>query len=309
MRYLLVGHGFISTHVAEYLSSRHEVKVTYRNMNPVKEKYADILSGKAHLVKSSPGDEDFRNLVEWSDVVVSLVGEISGNEEKLRRANVEVPVMISKMIGKRPMVHLTGMLGYVGRNVKPETPHLDGLHAETPFERSKAEAERSLMAMSKEMGFPLVLIRPTLVYGKYGAHVQFITMYKMAKRGIIPSLPFSFNAISANDLAKVIEASVERRETTYFYGTECEPVRVTRFFELMREGLGKSGGVRIPAPEFLAKAFLPSYVRSLLKYTRSTFDCSQCKEVVKDLHFREEEVKENARFLQGLEKEGKLIPT
>ncbi len=308
MRYLLVGHGFISTHVAEYLSPRHEIKITYRNMNPVKETYAEILSGKAELIKMSPEDEGFKNLVEWSDVVVSFVGEIVGDESKLRKANVEVPSMIAKMIKGKPLIHLTGMLGYSGEKVKPETPHLNDLHPDTPFEKSKAEAERTLMRISREQGFPLVLIRPTLVYGKYGAHVQFITMYKMSKRGIIPSLPFSFNAISATDLAKVIEHFAERKETTYFYATECEPVNVTRFFELMREGLGKKGGLRIPVPEGIAKAVLPPYVRSLMKYTKSTFDCSTCKEVIKDLKFREDEVRKNAVFLMELEKQGKLVP-
>ncbi|BBG22898.1 NAD-dependent epimerase/dehydratase family protein [Sulfuracidifex tepidarius] len=309
MRYLLVGHGFISTHVAEYLFQRHEVKITYRNMNPVKEAYAKVLSGRAELIRVSPEEEEFKKLVDWSDVVVSFVGEIAGDENKLRKANVEVPSAIAKMVKGKPMVHLTGMLGYTGVNVKPELPHLKDLHPDTPFERSKAEAERVLMKISREQGFPLILIRPTLVYGKYGAHVQFVTIYKMSKRGIIPSLPFSFNAVSATDLAKVIEYFVERKETTYFYATECDPVNVTRFFELMREGLGKRGGLRVPVPEGLAKAVLPSYVRSLLKYTKSTFDCSACKEVINELSFREDEIRKNAVFLMELEKQGKLIPT
>jgi len=311
MRYLLVGHGFISTHLAEYLSSRHEVKVTYRNMNPVKEEYAHLLEGKAELIRTEVGKEEFAKLVEWSDAVISLVGEIQGDEEKLRKANVEVPVSIAKLVSKskKVMVHLTGMLGYVGNNVKPEVPHLNNLNPETPFERTKAEAERELMKIAKENDFPLILIRPTLVYGRYGAHVQFITMYKMAKRGIIPSLPFSFNSISANDLAKVIESSVDGKETTYFYATECEPVNVTRFFELMREGLGKNGGLRLPIAGSVAKVVLPSYVRSLLKYTKSTFDCSTCKNIVKDLRFRENEIVENAKFLHHLEIKKILIPT
>lgn len=317
MRYLLLGLGFISTHVAEYLSRFGEVRVTYKSLNPVKRVYVEeILKGKAEAIKLDPlqDKEKLKEEISSSDVIVNFIGEIQGSEESLRIANAEIPKLIAKTVGesggkKKILFHFSGLLGKTGNNVKPEEPHLQGIIPSTPFEKTKYEGEREVYQISQRYDFPLVILRPTLVYGRYSAHVQFITMYNFAKRGIIPKLGFKFNTISAYYIAEMIKNLSDFRGRKYFYATECEPVNVTRFFELMAKGLGINRQIHLYVPEFLAKLTLPSYIKSLLKYTKSTYDCTESKNLVNNLTFDENEIMSNALFLRKLDKERMLVPT
>ncbi|NON63187.1 NAD-dependent epimerase/dehydratase family protein [Acidianus sp. RZ1] len=314
MRYLLLGLGFISMHVADFLTPENEVVITYRNLNSVKERYLKILDGRVTPVKLDPLDnfDVLKKYVSWSDVVVNTVGEISGDQNALRRANVDVPSAVTKAIsetGNRMLIHLSGLPGLVGEGIRPEHPHLFGVTPKTEFEKTKVEGEKVVYKASTDIGFPSAIIRPTLVYGKYSAHVQYVSIYNLARRGLVPKLGISFNAISAQDLSRMVEILSEMRpQGMYFYATECSKVSITKFFEIMAKALGKRS-IKLPVPTFLAKAFLPSYVKPLLKYTRSSFDCTNSVQLVKNLEFRENEVIENALFLDELRRSNLLIPT
>lgn len=313
MRYLILGLGFVGTHLAEYLSNYGEVIITYRTLNPVKELYVRLLKEKnVNVIRLDPLNERERLNEEISraDAVINLIGEIQGSYKTLEVPNVLVPKLIAELAGqnKKMLVHFSGLLGVTGTNVKPEEPHLAGIKPQTDFEKTKFEGEKEVYEAHKKYGIPVAILRPTLIYGRYSAHMQFVTMYKLAKIGIVPNLSFNFNTINAYSIAKMVKALIDSRETTYFYATECEPVKVSRFFELMAEALGKRK-IKIPVPESLAKVVLPKYIRELLKYTRSTFDCSKSRELVEDLYFNEKEIFENAKFLSELERNGILIPT
>ncbi len=316
MKYLLLGLGFVSTHVAEYLSKFGEVDITYKSLNPVKKIYVEeILKGKANAVKLDPlqDKEKLKEEISSADVIVNFIGEIQGDEKTLRTANVEIPKLIAQMIGesgkKKVLVHFSGLLGKTGNNVKPEEPHLQGINPVTPFEKTKYEGEKEVYETSQKYDFPLVILRPTLVYGKYSAHIQFITMYNFAKKGIIPKLNFQFNTISANYIGEIIKNLSDFKGRKYFYATECTPVKVSKFFELMAKGIGVKRKFSFYVPEFLAKLVLPSYIKALLKYTKSTYDCTDSKNLVSNLTFDESEIINNAKFLSRLEKERTLIPT
>jgi dTDP-4-dehydrorhamnose reductase len=312
VRLLIIGLGFIATEVAYFLSKGHEVTVTYRALNPVKEKYVKILQGegvravKLDVLKES---EKLEGLVSDSDVVVNFVGEISGTEEGLRASNVEVPKAIAEAVRKRGrlMIHASastyGLTGYV----KAEEKLGEGLRPSTPFERTKLEGE---LEVYRALGERAIIMRPTLVYGRFNAHVQFVQIYKLVKLGIVPKLDLTFMPVSARYLALAVDAVAKGRKPSknYFYATECEPVSLSRFFEVFARALNKKA-ISLPVPQALAKLALPSYVRNLLKYAGTRYDCSVFKELVPDLKFDEEEVSENASFLQELEREGILIPT
>ncbi|ARM75210.1 NAD-dependent epimerase/dehydratase family protein [Acidianus manzaensis] len=314
MKYLILGLGFVGTHIAEYLSEHNDVTVTYKSLNPVKELYSKILKEKkVSLIKLDPLNEKekLEREIEDHDTIVNMIGEIQGSYKALEIANVTIPKLIAELSSKnkKMLIHFSGLLGIIGNNVKSETPHLAGITPQTDFEKTKLEGEKVVYDTCKSNDSPIAILRPTLVYGRYSAHIQFITMYKFAKRGIIPKLSFSFNTISANSIAKMIEALSESKETTYFYATECNPVNVSKFFELMAKGLGRNKNIEIPIPESLAKIVLPSYIKSLLKYTRSTYDCSKSSELIGDLSFDEKEIIENASFLHNLDVNNILIPT
>ncbi|QKR00146.1 NAD-dependent epimerase/dehydratase family protein [Metallosphaera tengchongensis] len=312
MKFLLVGLGFISTHVALELSRDQSVTVTFNSVNPVKEEYLALIKSKANAVKANPLSEEMGKLIKEHDVVVNFVGEISGGEDKLRTANIEIPKTLAKRSFEegKMFVHLSGATstGITGKNVREETEHCKGAQPKTPFERSKCEGERAVMSEALERDGSVAILRPTLVYGRYAVHVQFVTMYKLAKRRIIPDLNLNMATVNAWSIGRVIRTLGEKMpRRVIVYASECGSVKVSDFFRLMAKRLG--GGISIPVPVGLAKAFLPSEIRSLLRYAGTTYDCTAFRELGGGETFDSEEVEMNAEFLKLLDHKGKLIPT
>lgn len=154
----------------------------------------------------------------------------------------------------------------------------------------------------------VAILRPSLVYGRYAAHIQFVTMYRLAKAKLIPQIPLEMATVSAWSIGKaVLNLGRKSPKREFLYASECGSVKVSRFFELMARETG--GGIRFPVPLSLAKIALPGEIRSLLKYSGTTYDCSKFREVAGNLSFDEEEVKANAKFLRYLDGKRKLIPT
>ncbi|BBD72899.1 hypothetical protein HS1genome_1288 [Sulfodiicoccus acidiphilus] len=302
--FLLVGLGFISSGVAEHLSRRHNVTITYRSLNPVKSKYVQKLVGKANVLRADP--LELAPLVEKSDVVVNFVGEVSGEESSLRIANVEVPRTLARMTRGKTFVHLSGAtLGQTERVVREEETHGVGLSPSTSFERTKLEGESEVLRENPNS----VVLRPTLVYGTNSAHIQFVTMYKLVKRGLVPRLSISYMPVSVTYIGRAIEIIAESRpQRSYMYATECEPVSINDFFSAFASGLNVKY-FSLPFPTEVAKIFLPREIRSLLRYSGVRFSCESMRRLVGDLRFRSEELEENARFLRQLDAEGILIPT
>jgi len=324
MRILILGLGFIATHIAQYFSSKAEVTVTYRNLNPVKKLYLETLESKGvRGVRLDPlvNTTELKELIWKSDVVVNCIGELSGSYEKLRLANFEVPKLIASLIkekilrgidrGKTILFHLSASTYGVVGDVKLEEPLGYGLNPTSEFERTKLEGERVVYNISKEGNFPAVILRPTLVYGKFASHIQFVNIYNLAKRGIVPLVRFSFQPISANYLAKLIDKVLEAgvKDSLYFYATECELIDLVRMIEIYAEALKVKRRIKIPVPKRLAIIALPKEVRSLVKYEGTRYDCNKTKEFLGSIKFDEEELKENALFLRGLDEKGILIPT
>ncbi|MCG3109012.1 hypothetical protein L3N51_01302 [Metallosphaera sp. J1] len=313
MKYLLTGLGFISTHVALYLGEAgEEVTITYKSLNPVKEEYLSLFKGKVKAVNVDPLSEEMTKLIAQHDVVANFIGEISGDEDRLRFANVEIPRKLAKdaFDQGKTFIHLSGATstGETGINVKEEKEHCKDSRATTPFEKSKCDGEREIMRLALERDGHLAILRPTLVYGRYSAHIQFVTMYKLVKTRIVPELGLRMATINAWTLGRAVQTLGKKSpKGLYLYASECGSVPVSRFFELMSQETG--GGIKLPVPTWLAKSVLPKDIRNLLRYSGTTYDCSAFKEVVGELKFDEEEVRANARFLNYLEKKGKLIPT
>lgn len=317
MRVLILGLGFIATHIAEILSKEHEIIVTYRTLNPVKEVYYNVLSSNGvKLVRMDPllDKELLKDLVKNSDAIVNCIGEISGNEEKLKIANYEIPKLLSltiKFSENKPMlIHLSASTYGITGKVAIERPIGVGLRPRTPFEYTKLEGEKVIYSIAKEGNFPIIILRPTLVYGKYAAHIQFVTLYKLIKRRIFPSIPFKFQPVSANHIALMIRRLlIDRPKELYFYATECELIKLDKILELYSKALRINSYLKIPIPKKLAILGLPREVRNLVKYEGTEFDCSVAKELISNLSFDEDEVIKNALFLRELDQRGKLIPT
>ncbi|MCP4956434.1 MAG: SDR family oxidoreductase [Photobacterium aquimaris] len=69
----------------------------------------------------------------------------------------------------------------------------DKPNPQDPYGQSKAEAEEQLLALAKETGLEVVIIRPTLVYGA-GVKANFASLMKLVSKG----LPLPFGSITTN---------------------------------------------------------------------------------------------------------------
>jgi nucleoside-diphosphate-sugar epimerase len=308
MRYLILGLGFLSTHVAEYLSKYGEVTVTYRSLERVKEVYYRLLKEKGvNFVKLDPlSDVDLlKRIIESNDVIINAIGKF-GNVD-VETAHVEIPKKIAESIQKQVLIHVssaaaTGLTG----EVKEEEEHCKKVSPLTPYEISKCEGEKAVMRIAKEKGFPLAIIRPTFIYGKYGAHVHFVLMYWLSKFGIVPSMGISVSTISANRIAELMRVLAEAKPRgVYMYANECELVNLDRFFVIMAETLGRKKVVKLP----INKNILPPDFKCTLKYSGTKYDCSRITEYIGKVSFDEKEVSQNALFMDELRKNGLLLAT
>jgi nucleoside-diphosphate-sugar epimerase len=313
VNYLLIGLGFISMHLAEFLSSKNNVKVTYRNLNPVKRVYLETLKDMAIRLDPFRDESLLSEEIRRAEVVVNLAGEITGSKEELKRANTELPELLIKKIAKENrealFIHLSASTYGLTGKVELENPHGYGLKPSNYFEQTKLEGEKAIFKISSQYDLKSAIIRPTLVYGKYNAHSQFVTIYKISKLGLVPKTNINFMPISALSLAKIISKLTELMpKKLYFYASECNQVNVSKFFELMVRALGRKA-IKIPIPKLFAKMAMPKEIRDLMIYEGTIYDCSKTEELIGEARFSEKEVIENAKFLRYLEERKSLVPT
>ncbi|OYT25308.1 MAG: hypothetical protein B6V02_04075 [Thermoprotei archaeon ex4572_64] len=204
MRCLILGLGFIATNLAEFLKKQDlDVYVTYRETKrPDKLLMMRFLNSKnVKLIRLDKLTED--TLVSIlrevnPDIVYNLIGKVSGKSEEIWFVNATIPEILAKALMKVNMdsvlVHVsaayaTGLSKKLITNntIIEEKEHCcpDYINPKTIFERSKCEGEKALMRYHREHGLKIVILRPTLVYGNYNTHEEWVRIYHLLKRGIV----------------------------------------------------------------------------------------------------------------------------
>ncbi len=290
---MVVGLGFIATNLAKHLTYRgFEVHITYRSISGSKAlMMRDLLELNVKPHRLDPGNYD--DLVKLiSDVrpryVFNTVGLLGGSWSELWNAHVEVPRNIARAIlgvdKSIKLIHISASAasGRIGNFIREEPTHCDYSYVapRSDFERSKCDGERTLRELGSE-GLNYVIVRPTLVYGYYNDHSEFLSLYRLVRRGLIPRVLGSVSAIYVGYLVRMLErlAVNDEYRNTFLYATECTGYGLGEFAELMARYLG-IGGVRIPLPPSLIGPFLPSGVRSLIKYVNVQYSCESTVRVL-----------------------------
>jgi nucleoside-diphosphate-sugar epimerase len=308
----------MSYSVAFLLAKKHEITITTRELppsHPVKRVYyEDLTYLGVKFVQLNPlrDVEKLKEVIKGSDAVVNFVGAIQGSETELMEANYEVPKALVKVVdGANPnafFVHISAAtLGQKERKVVEEHPHGLGFEPQTAFEKSKLLGEKAVM----ESKLRKAILRPTLAYGWAAAHQQFITLYKFAKRRVVPKVNIAVQPVNVRYIAKVVEALAEERpESEYLYVTECHKVGLTDVMRTYCQALGKRC-FELPIPSVLqnlAQWNVPEDARPLLRYLDYEFSCLRTKDFVGDPVFVEDDIRENAKFLKRLDETDRLVP-
>ncbi|MHA2939790.1 NAD-dependent epimerase/dehydratase family protein [Vibrio sp. RC27] len=124
----------------------------------------------------------------------------------------------------------------------PFTPRCGNLNPNSPYARSKLNAEIGLREISEKTGMELVIVRPTLVYGKE-APGNFGLLTKLI--GSVPILPFGAinnrrSFISVYNLADLLLRCAHHPNANgkVFLAAENETISTSELISRISEGLG-----------------------------------------------------------------------
>lgn len=168
------GSGFVGRHLVPYLAPHSSLRLFGRGeADPSGYPVAPLPQNSAAL--------------SGVDVVIHLAGVAhqTASEADYRSTNVDLPLALAghaRAAGVRRFIFVSS--AYVhGRwspePVSPDSPFLP----DSPYARSKVEAEQGLRALVADGSMELAIIRPPLVYGR-GAKANFALLAKAARSGL-----------------------------------------------------------------------------------------------------------------------------
>jgi nucleoside-diphosphate-sugar epimerase len=177
-----------------------------------------------------------------------------------------------------------------GESTSNRTPFtaFDPRLPEDPYGQSKSEAEEQLLALGKETGMEIVIIRPPLVYGE-GVKANFASLMKLVSEGF----PLPFRAINQNkrslvsvyNLVDLIKVCIDHPKASnqVFLVSDDHDLSTAQMVDLMAKAQGKAN-LSIPMPVWCFKlagkifkkdAVVDRLVGSLqldIEHTKNTLD-------------------------------------
>lgn len=127
----------------------------------------------------------------------------------------------------------------------------------TPYERSKLESEQAALRYWQEKQFPVVVVRPSMVYGPEGPDTEFIKIVRLVQKGWFPVFGRGSKltaGVYVTDLVDGLIRAAERGRCGEVYIlTGAESFQFDHMLELIARNLGKKHlGPRLPL--WLARA-------------------------------------------------------
>jgi nucleoside-diphosphate-sugar epimerase len=221
------GSGFIGRALAERLAGRHHVTLLARKGGE------GVLQGDVTRPESITGLGPF-------GVIYHLAAELdeSLRYESLYRVNVLGTTNVLRMargMGARLIYMSTaGVLGPTPIPAKEEDPY----NPQTAYEQTKAEAERRVVAFSRDEGLRSIVLRPPIVYGE-NRHWQKIL--RAVKRGfpIIGDGENQFHLVYIKNLLQALEKGLETEGCGEVYHiADPRAYTLKQAYAIMAEELG-----------------------------------------------------------------------
>ncbi|MFT4703237.1 MAG: dihydroflavonol-4-reductase, partial [Bradymonadia bacterium] len=187
--------GFVGRHLCRHLHERgFAVRALVRatsDLTPIRPYIAETFVGDLSRPESVVGCCDGVHAVYHSACAIASTYD-SGRavQDVFRTVNRDGTTAIAREVMKQKgvrMVHLssTAAIGQpLTRVVNEDSP----TNPQTPYQRSKRDAELELLEMHERDGLDVVMIRTCLVTGPGKIDSELLTMFRLIKRGVFPYL-------------------------------------------------------------------------------------------------------------------------
>lgn len=261
MNILLTGSsGFVGQRLVDYLLEHTDAslrlvvrKIPSRNFNQ------RVTLGS---VVDISVDTDWQDILLDCNVVIHAAARVHVMEEHAhdplrayREINVSGTLNLARQAAKQGVkrfIFLSSIKvnGEATANGKPFSPH-DIALPECPYSISKYEAEQGLLALSKETGMEVVIIRPVLVYGP-GVKGNFKTMMEWLQKGAPLPLGIVNNKrsfVSVNNLVDLITTCIThpRAANQIFLVSDGDDLSTTELLKKLRNLFDKRS-ILLPVP-------------------------------------------------------------
>ncbi len=207
------GTGFIGSYLVKAIrGSGHECRCLVRPTSDA----AHLREVGAELVVGDVTDRaSLRGVAGGTDVVFHLAaaGHVTAASEEAFRAFTAINVDGARNLaeecagaGVQRFVHFssTAAMGLVRQPVVDETTPPQ---PRTPYQRSKLASEEAVLAVWRERGLPVVIVRPCMVYGP-GGRGEFLKICRLLARGLFPKVGWGRNLTPAVFVSDVVAGAL-----------------------------------------------------------------------------------------------------
>lgn len=273
MRILITGAGgFIGSHLVDsQLEQGQDVRgvdlhldlLAHHGSNPHFEALQGDITEKSLLQK----------LVNGVDVIYHLASahlDVSLSDEDYKRVNVDATLSLleaARQAGVRRFVHCSSV-GVIGDVKNPPADETTDCHPANIYERTKLKGERAALAYSQQTGFPVVVVRPSWVYGPRCPRTMKLMRMISENRFFFFGKGQNFrHPVYISDTVKGLElaASVDGVNGEIFIIAGNRPVKVSELVEIMSTALGAhSPSLHLPISLGLAGGYVLEVVFKLI---------------------------------------------
>jgi len=258
------GTGFVGKALVDYLLNE-QIKICLAVRKRVKS-LPDIAS-QVELSNMSPTFNWSRALHSVSTIIhlAARVHIMNDNDDnplaEFRKVNTEVTLNLARQAADAGVkrfvfissVKVNGEATMLGSHFRPE----DRFIPDDPYGLSKYEAEQGLLAIAKETGMEVVIIRPPLVYGPQ-VRANFASMMRWVNKGT--PLPFGAiknkrSLVAIDNLVSFINHCIEHPKAAneVFLISDGEDVSTTELLKKVSRSFGRKSRL-IPVPVWLMTA-------------------------------------------------------
>ena len=224
LRILVTGaSGCIGIEVIRMLTENYKTKIVAMSRN-AEEALSAIKNTFVTTVSGDIRDEELMcKLISETDIVIHLAAKVHHvpvdkvEEREFSQINFEASerifnISLEKNVKKIVFISTVAVFGNCGEK---EFTEEDTCEPQTPYAKSKFEAENVLYNLHKEKGLPMTIIRPVTVFGK-NDRGNLLRLIKLMKKGIAMYVGKGSNRktfIYSSDIAKAIIEVIKNDNT------------------------------------------------------------------------------------------------